>query len=126
MKRGEFKRIQSFCRWGQPWQGHVRTMGSKSEPLGALASVSSGKSVGIGVPTQGLKWRGAVGWWPTFSPMKSMAYLVWCRGASRSFLAIIVQQLPQGPFGIAEKGTHDPVVLGLFRTNGADDVTVQG
>ena len=71
-------------------------------------------------------WRGAVGWWPTFSPMKSIAYLMGCRDASRSFLAIIVQQLPQGPFGIAKKGTHDPVMLGLFRTNGADDVTVQG
>lgn len=72
------------------------------------------------------KWRGAVGWWPTFSPIKSMSYLAACRDESRRFLAIIVQQLPQDPFGIAEKGTHDPVVLGLFRTNGEDDVTVQG
>lgn len=49
--------LRAFAQRIEVGEGHVRIMGSKGELLRALASVSSGKSAGIGVPTLGLKWR---------------------------------------------------------------------
>ena len=59
LEGGGYRRdhLRAFAQRVEVGESHVRIMGSKGTLLRTLASVSSGKSAGIGVPTMGLKWR---------------------------------------------------------------------
>lgn len=59
LEGGGYRRdhLRAFAQRVEVGESHVRIMGSTGTLLRTLASVSSGKSAGIGVPTIGLKWR---------------------------------------------------------------------
>lgn len=59
LDEGGYRRdhLRAFAQRVEVVETEVRTMGSKGELLRTLATVSSGKSAAIGVPSLGLKWR---------------------------------------------------------------------